>query len=292
MIGAVVLNYRTAADTIRTVEELHSQGVNPVVVVDNASGSDDRAALDSAARMPHRFLLLQSETNLGYSGGNNLGLRLLAELGCDVALVCNPDVHFPPDVLQQLYAAMRPQDVLVSPVLRSASGKVDSNGGWWAYRWGRGELNTRHVRPSRRSGRLATFNGACFMVDLKRFMDLGLLPEDHFLYGEEADVVRRLDARGWHWRQTDVEVVHDRGGSAGSSPNWSERSSIAHRYAAESAVLLTRKYWARWLPVVLAARIALAAVQLIRGDRQAARAIGGGIISGLKQRRNCRLVGD
>ena len=284
LIGAVVLNFRTPDDTVKTVRALLAQQeVGMVVVVDNASGGEDVTTLQRGLGSSEGVTIHIAERNLGYSGGNNLGLRLLLQAGVTHALVLNPDVHVPSGVILQLCKESRDGVVLACPVLVRADGSVDSNGGWWAYRWGRGELERRHhVAESTRPGRLRTFAGACFVVDLAMFNDLGLLPEEHFLYGEEADVVMRINERGLRWLMVSATVLHERGGSVGSSSEWGQKSLIAHRYAAQSAIALTRRHWAHWLPVAVAARAGLVLRALMSGDGASARAIARGIADGLR----------
>lgn len=284
-VGAVVLNFRTPDDTVATVRTLLAhREVDVVVVVDNASGGDDVTTIRRELGTSEGVTLRVAERNLGYSGGNNLGLRLLLQDGVTHALVLNPDVLVPFGVIPQLCDEIRDGVVLACPVLVTADGSVDSNGGWWAYRWGRGELERRQHADFARAGRLRTFAGACFVVDLAAFNDLGLLPEEHFLYGEEADVVMRINKRGLSWRMIDATVVHERGGSVGSSNEWGRKSLTAHRYAAQSAIALTRRHWPRWLPVVVVARAALLLRALLTGDGPSARAIARGIADGLRDR--------
>lgn len=282
-IGAVVVNFRTAGDTMNCVRSLLADPlVVHIVVVDNHSGARDVARLESECEGLDRVSLHLMARNLGYSAGNNLGLRWLYARGVPMALVVNPDVTVPAGTLEALAAALQGDVVLACPVLRRTDGLVDSNGGWWSYRMGRGELETADGEVPHTGARLRTFAGACFLVDLPKFVSIGLLPEAHFLYGEEADVAMRLRKRGFTWTMVQTSVIHERGGSIGSASEWDKKSLTAHRYAAESAVLLTRRHWKRWLPCVVAARFVLVGRALAIGDRSVARAIMHGVTDGLR----------
>lgn len=285
MNGAVVLNYRTPEDAARAALELREGGIDLVVVVDNASGRDDLGILERVVGYDERIEILSADCNRGYSAGNNLGLRRLDEAGCTTAVVSNPDVSFPEGAVASLLEAKRadPEAVIVAPMLVDPRGAVETNGGWWRYRVGRGELELEAGRIDvPRHGRVRVFSGACFVIDIRRFVQIGLLPEDQFLYGEEVDVVQRLRQRGWRWSSADVEVVHDRGGSIGSATRWRDRSLIAHRYAAESAVRVTWKHWPRWIGVVVGARVAFAMRALGVGRPDIASAVLQGTWGGLR----------
>src|SRR5262249_45952596 len=73
-IAAVVLNYRTALDTLLAVKSLLASRatIDDLIVVDNDRGDEARSALASVAP---RLTYLQTDRNLGYSGGMNLGIR-------------------------------------------------------------------------------------------------------------------------------------------------------------------------------------------------------------------------
>lgn len=81
---AVVLNYRTAHETVRAVQSLQASlgPVSHIIVVDNASGDDSPVSL--AANLPG-VLLIETQANGGFSAGCNVGigeaLRLGAEIG-------------------------------------------------------------------------------------------------------------------------------------------------------------------------------------------------------------------
>ncbi|MHB8571661.1 MAG: glycosyltransferase family 2 protein [Candidatus Dormibacteria bacterium] len=105
-VWAVVLNYQTGDLAARCILSLEAQsGPSPmVVVVDNASADGSGAAL--ARRFPqHRHL--QAGANLGYAGGNNLGIRAALEGGAAAIMVVNPDVELEPGCLEALAPALR-----------------------------------------------------------------------------------------------------------------------------------------------------------------------------------------
>jgi GT2 family glycosyltransferase len=105
-VSIVVLNWNGAADTIACLEALRRLRYPDcrIVVVDNASTDDSVAALRAEAAQTS-FELIEAGSNLGYAGGNNLGIRHALDDGADFVLVLNNDTTVDPMLLDELVAA-------------------------------------------------------------------------------------------------------------------------------------------------------------------------------------------
>jgi GT2 family glycosyltransferase/glycosyltransferase involved in cell wall biosynthesis len=101
MIGIVVVTYN-AADavviTLRSVFKAKNETRFKLVVVDNASDAEDRRKIRNFVEAARADLgadccYVQNERNLGFSGGNNIGVRmLLADASIDHVCLLNGDV--------------------------------------------------------------------------------------------------------------------------------------------------------------------------------------------------------
>ena len=220
-VWAVVLNHREATDTLRCLDALGKVGYRSLtrLVVDNASGPGEVAWLRSAGAT-----VVESGGNLGYAGGNNVGLRLALEAGAEAVWVVNPDAYPEPGSLLRLVKVLRrhPEVGIVGPRIleaESATPRIQSDGGrivWEA--GGRSELIGRGTAPGRGGGmRLVDFvPGAAMLVRRKVFEDIGLLPEEWFLYFEETDFCLKLWRAGWtNWYVPESHVMHEAGQSTG-----------------------------------------------------------------------------
>ncbi len=105
-IFIVILNWNGWRDTHACLGSLtgltypNSRGV----VVDNASADGSEARL----RALHPALtLLQSGANLGFAGGNNVGLRYALENGAEYVWLLNNDTLVEPDALTALVDKMQ-----------------------------------------------------------------------------------------------------------------------------------------------------------------------------------------
>lgn len=92
-IGAVVLNYNSAEDTISCIQSLLLQeGIKlHVVVVDNASADDSLRKIEAAFQDVSSVTVLPMKENVGFSRGNNAGIDWLRQNGYEMIWIANPD---------------------------------------------------------------------------------------------------------------------------------------------------------------------------------------------------------
>lgn len=97
-VTVIVLTWGRFEETVLCLESLRNVRYSPlsVLVVDNASGGD------YVTRIRKRFpetKIITLPVNLGYAGGNNVGLRHAIESGAAYALVLNNDTVVDPDLV-------------------------------------------------------------------------------------------------------------------------------------------------------------------------------------------------
>jgi GT2 family glycosyltransferase len=76
-LSIIIVNFNTKEITKKCLEAIFAQKTNlryEVVVVDN--GSTD-SSVEEIKKLFPKVHLIQSDTNLGFSGGNNLGIKKL-----------------------------------------------------------------------------------------------------------------------------------------------------------------------------------------------------------------------
>lgn len=223
-VWAVVLNNREASDTLRCLDALGKVGYRPLtrLVVDNASGPGEVAWLRSAGAT-----VVESGGNLGYAGGNNIGIRLALDAGAEAVWIVNPDAYAARGSLRRLVRALRrhPDVGIVGPRILeadSATPKIQSDGGrivWEA--GGRSELLGRGQAPGPggETKYVDFVPGSAMLVRRKVFEDVGFLPEEFFLYFEETEFCVRAAKAGWKAAiETRAHAVH-RLGSADGLPS-------------------------------------------------------------------------
>lgn len=107
----IVLNWNGIDDTIECLESLKkiTYPSYEVVVVDNASSGDDVDVL--RRRYGSGITLIANDKNLGFSGGNNVGMKYAMGGGADFLVLLNNDAVVDPEFLTEIAkcAEERPQ---------------------------------------------------------------------------------------------------------------------------------------------------------------------------------------
>lgn len=114
----VILNWNQGAmtlDCLRSLQSLNYANYQ-VVLVDN--GSTDGSPDLVRAQFPE-CILIESKVNLGYSEGNNLGIRYALEHGADFLLLLNNDTLVDGEMLTRLVQAAQsdPQVGITGPTM-------------------------------------------------------------------------------------------------------------------------------------------------------------------------------
>lgn len=212
LVYIVVLNYRNFADTVECVRSLERLVYRnfKIVVVDNGSPNESEEVLRRA--FPHHTVL-QSGANLGYAGGNNVGLRFAFENGADFALILNNDTLVEPDLLSQLVdcaesdariglvGGMVIREDTLKPCRMSARRIPPLMEIFWNRGWGRWlGIHSGLWRRSYYEGlesfdrpaRVDIVSGACMMLRRELVAEVGFLDEKTFLFWEEFILAEKI----------------------------------------------------------------------------------------------------
>lgn len=198
-LAVVILNWNAANDTLQTVRSLEGwQSLKlQIVVVDNASSSENRAALSSCSGLA---TILYQSRNLGYAGGNNIGIRWALEHGCEHVLLLNNDAQITEAATRTLLDAFRdhPDRGIVGPLIEEKT----PYGSYWTA-GGRNMALWPHTRrivhnPSQISAPFPAdyVPGTVALVRADVFRKVGLFDERFFFSGEMADFCRRARVTG------------------------------------------------------------------------------------------------
>jgi N-acetylglucosaminyl-diphospho-decaprenol L-rhamnosyltransferase len=202
-VALVVVNFRSADDTIRCVRSFEAV-TEPldVYVVENGSGDDSGERLKTA--LP-QATIVSSDRNLGYAGGNNLGMRAAFGAGADCVLVVNPDTEVvEPGFVTELAAALDadPGAGIAGPLVELADGSqqpTSQRRPSFSFALALALFSrARRAGARTRAGRVATVNGVCLMITREAFEATGGFDERYFMYGEEADLAKRAEQAGFH----------------------------------------------------------------------------------------------
>jgi GT2 family glycosyltransferase len=199
ILHAVVLNWNGGDDTLAALESL--TGV-ATICVDN--GSDDGSPDRIAERFPE-VDLIRTGVNLGFSGGNNVGIRRALARGADWVLLLNNDAVADPGVPAALAdaAAERPDAGVLAckvyfadppDVLMYAGGRANLSLGYSGRQDGFGERDDGRFDELRDVERAT---GAAMAVSRAAIERAGLLDEGLFAYAEDTEWCLRIRSAGF-----------------------------------------------------------------------------------------------
>jgi GT2 family glycosyltransferase len=224
LVSVIVVNWNGLAYLPECLESLarQSYAALEVVVVDNGS-TDGSVEYLRAERARGGVRLVESPSNAGFAGGNNLGIR--ASKGAYVALI-NNDAAADPRWVEALVAAAEadPRVGMCAskiylwdrPGVLDGAGLVISGDGI-----GRGRGRLEPDRPEFDRAEDALLPSACAALYRRAMLDeIGLFDEDFFAYCEDTDLGLRARIAGWRCRYSPAAVVRHRysGSTAPHSP--------------------------------------------------------------------------
>ena len=213
LVSVVVVNWNGVVFVGECVASLLDQTYPnlEIIVVDN--GSTDGSVDLVRREFGHRVTVLSHPTNVGFAGGNNLGIR--AAKGAWIALLNNDAVADPRWVEALMTAAGRDPGIGMcaskvyvwgqAGVLDSAGLLLSADG------IGRGRGRLEHDREEFDHEEEALLPSGCAALYRRAMLDhVGLFDEDFFAYCEDSDLGLRGRLAGWRCRYVPTAVVHHR----------------------------------------------------------------------------------
>jgi GT2 family glycosyltransferase len=256
-IHAIVVHYLNGSEFQDCLESLISEKlISCVTVIDNS-----HLIRDEALKLPKSDIIqvVKPSSNLGYAAGNNVGIRSAIRNKDDLVLVINPDAELKPGALEQLLLEMRELDLsLISPSLIESQSAPALSKPAWDLVLGR-NITDPDTTSSPNSNRFKPlFFGACFLARVDLFAKIGVLNDQLFLYGEELDLVFRMENSGYRWKiSTTAFAKHLRGSSTGQYLA-KNKSTLTEFHSARSMVINARNYAPTKLPVWFLSRLGYA----------------------------------
>jgi GT2 family glycosyltransferase len=192
----IILNYN-GKDTVKKCLDsvFYSDYPNlEVVFVDNDSKD---GSFEMAKNLYSKFHFIKNEKNVGFSTGNNIGIRYALEKMADYIFLLNNDAVLEKNTISKLIeAAEKEKASIFSPLVCNRTGDIWFSGG--RIKWGK--MRAVHVssEPKDKDPYLTEYISGCAMLIKKEvFKKIGLLSEDYFLYYEDADFCVRAEKEGF-----------------------------------------------------------------------------------------------
>lgn len=199
-VVVVLVNWNGVTDTLECLASLYADGYPclSVVVVDNGSVDDSvpsiRAAYPDA-------IVLEAGRNLGFTGGNNVGILYALDHGADYVYLLNNDTTIEAGSLEKLAAAAEghARAGIVAPIMHYADRPGEVWFGGSSLDIGRGLALHDHsdvpavLEPPRE---IPWVTGCAMLVRAEALRALGGFDERYYLYFEDVDLSVRVRKLG------------------------------------------------------------------------------------------------
>ncbi|AAK81009.1 hypothetical protein BJV85_000828 [Clostridium acetobutylicum] len=214
-IYIILVNYNNFQDTIECVKSLRkikNYHNYKVIIVDNDSKNDSVSKIKSFLQ---DCLLIESKKNLGFAGGNNLGIKYAMKHNADYVLLLNNDTVVENDFLDKLLEVHENYGNV-----GIVGGKIyyyyDKNRIWYAG----GKINkftgkTKHIGVNEidegqyNNISITGYVTGCMMLISKGAIEkCGVMDEKYFLYYEETDWNVRIKNAGFKIMYTPLSKIY------------------------------------------------------------------------------------
>lgn len=202
-IYTIVLNYNNYDDTYECIESLRkiifsSDFVNKIILIDNYSTDD---SFEKLKNIYDDIVFIQTDKNLGYACGNNLGIKYAISEEADYICILNNDTLVEDNFIEPCIAALKKTKNLafVGPVIEEyKSDRIQSSGG--DIMFNRGLIKIKNNGLKRKDLEYVIdcdyIGGACMVFKASLIEEIGLIPENYYLFFEETEWCYRAKKKG------------------------------------------------------------------------------------------------
>ena len=239
-----MVNYNGFNDTVECVESLKkiSYSNYEIIVVDNHSTEAPTAWQLEYLQLHTRYIA--NNINLGFSGGNNVGIQMAKELGAQYVLLINNDTTVKEDFLDVLVEAS-----IKNPNCGIVGGKIKFHkhpdliwfgGGEFDKKTGEGKHQRWNCVDNENIDEIkkVTFLTGCLMlIPMSVISTVGMLEEKYFLYSEDTEYCCRVMASQYQLLYCDNAVIFHK-----VSASTGEKSDISQYYMIRNKLYIVKEY--------------------------------------------------
>ena len=202
-IAIILVNYNGFSDTvecIKSINEIYYDNYQ-IFVVDNESTLEPTN--DELCFIKKNSNYIEEERNLGFSGGNNVGIKIAIEKGFDYVLLLNNDTIVEKDFLDILVDASisHPNAGIIGGKIKyfNEPNRIWFGGGFFDAKTGIADHEKYNMIDNDCDEiiRKISFMTGCLMLIPRRIIErVGYLDDSYFLYAEDADYSCRVIQAG------------------------------------------------------------------------------------------------
>lgn len=239
-VSIIILHFNGTEDTLECLKSIGKLRTNNyellTIVVDN--GSEERLRMNDKRSMIKGLKIIRNKENLGFAGGNNVGIRYALENGADHIVILNNDTFVHENLIEELLkvAESAKKSGIVVPKIYFAAGfefhkdryKKEDRGKviWYAggimdwknvigHHRGVDEVDHRQYDETSET---EFSSGCCMLIKREVLEKVGLFDERYYLYYEDSDLSIRSKRAGFKILYAPKAILwHKNAGSAEGS---------------------------------------------------------------------------
>jgi len=291
----IILNYQKWKDTSECILSLMRSGYQnfTVVIIDNDSQNNSLEHIISELSTCsstyntgsiHRFenlkeinfddklVFIQNPGNNGFAAGINPVLSILSPRDGYIWLL-NPDTVVDQDTLEELVKFKSSNSART--IVGAAVYNYNDDSRKFVY--GGGSINfssgtISNILSSDQKDRIDFISGTCLFTSCRSFRELGLLPEDYFLYWEETEWCYKAKKSGYKLEVCPTAICYDKGSTSIG------KSFLADYYYTRNGLRFISKFSRAYLPLAITSVFMRAGKRVLKGELKRAN----GVLSGMK----------
>lgn len=244
-VSVIILNWNGLKDTLELLESLSeiSYSNYSVIIVDNNSANDEAEKLEKIYN--GKAHIIKCKENLGFAGGNNVGIQYALEKETDYILLLNNDTKVSPDFLEILISKYESTNKagIVAPRINyfDEPKKIWSDGGYISRLRGSGFAYSDKMESEvDSSDKLVTFvSGCCMLISREVLQKVGLFDEKYFLYIEDTDLCQRTIKAGYKILVSPQAKIFHKVSSSTKNRN----TALPLYYTTRNRLYFTKKYF-------------------------------------------------
>jgi len=202
LISIIILNYNAGELLLNCIDSLKKSTYQniEILVVDNISSDDSH--IKCKKQFPD-IRLIQNRKNLGYCGGNNVGIK---EAKGEFIVILNPDTIVEENWLHEIFNAFNKfGDGLYQPKIISLNeSNIIQSTGNMIHAFGFGfarDKGKKVIEKKEEIEKIGYASGTCLFTTKKVLEKVGLLDEFLFLYHDDLDL-------GWRAAQIGINSYY------------------------------------------------------------------------------------
>jgi len=224
-----------------------------------------------------KLFFIQNGTNAGFAAGNNLVLQFLLKNDAYIWLL-NPDIVVKEDTLYELvkFAIHQPSISITGSVVKSFLHQDE------IFLFGGAKINFNSatvslIKNEDEIPQMDFVYGASLFAHTKHFKEIGLLPEDYFLFWEEADWCYQAKKKGYKLLVCKTAICYDKFSTSIG------KGFLADFYYTRNGLLFLAKYKKEKIATAIVFAILRFIKRIITGKWSKARGVFEGILAFLRR---------